>query len=771
MEGGGRAASLDAVISKLMPSWLRSHLAVSRRTLTLAVILVVTGMFSAQVALLDQFELRTYDLRFLSRGPLPTSSSIVITMVDEKSLDREGRWPWPRAKFADLIDRVSRDGAKVIAFDIGFLEPDENSQLQLLDALERTLTASRAASPELSAFLADARTRADNDRALAEAMRRSTASIVLGYFFHMRESRPDYEVTPEEIAEQLARINGSKYPLVTYRGGAGRRDAIPEAYAPEGNLPVLTAAASSSGYFSVKQDADGTVRWMPLVIAGGDEFFPPLSVVAAWHYLDRPQLMLRVGPYGVDGVQLGDRLVPTDESGRLLIDYLGPPKTFPYVSITDVLAGSVPAGTFKDKIVLVGAGATGIYDTRTTPFSPLHPGVEIHASVMDNLLSGRFIARPGWSEVYDVLAIVVLSTVAGLGLWRLSAFPSLLFVAVLFAAHVFVARELFVRFGVWLNIVYPLLALTATYVSITVYEFVSEQRERRRLRNAFGQYVAPVVVEALIKDPQRLQLGGEEKELTVLFSDLQGFTSYSERYTPQQMIELLSEYYARMTERVFASGGTLKEYVGDELMAIFGAPIEQADHAVRACAAALDMKAHRAAMTREWATIGRPPLIARTGVNSGRMLVGNLGSKYRFSYGVLGDNVNLGSRLEGMNKEYDTEILIGEGTAKLLGNAFVLREVDQVRVVGKQKPVRIYELIGHADAKLAPAELTALAEYRVALDAYRAQRWTDALGHFESVLAKRSNDGPSRAMIERCKSYLEAPPAGDWDGVFVATRK
>jgi adenylate cyclase len=754
-----------------MPTWLRPYLTINRRTLTFVVIVAVTALFSAQVTILDQFELRTYDQRFRSRGPLPTTSSVVLAMIDEKSLDHLGRWPWPRARFAELIDQVSRDGAKVVAFDIGFLEPDENSQLRLLDSLEARLGSLRETNPQLGSFLADTRLHADNDRLLAESMRRSSASIVLGYFFHMQESGPGHALTQEEIAEQFARIKGSEYPLVTYRGGTAGAAAIPEAYAPEGNLAVLAAAARSSGYFSVKQDSDGTVRWMPLVVAGGDEFFPALSVVAAWHYLDRPPLMVRVGPYGVEGLQLGETRVPTDESGRLLVNYLGPPGAFPQVSISDIVAGSVPPGTFRDKIVLVGAAATGIYDMRTTPFGPVHPGVEIHASVIDNLVSRHFIERPGWSETYDIFAIVVLSTVAGLGLWQLSALPSVIFCAGLFAAHVFVAREVFVRYGLWLNIVYPLLALTATYVTITVYEFVSEQRERRRLRNAFGQYVSPVVVEAIVKDPTKLQLGGEEKELTVLFSDLQGFTSYSERYTPQQMIELLSEYYARMTERVFERGGTLKEYVGDEMMAIFGAPIEQPDHAARACAAALEMQAARTAMTREWASIGRPPLLARTGVNSGRMLVGNLGSKYRFSYGVLGDNVNLGSRLEGLNKQYGTEILIGEGTAKLLGDAFLLREVDQVQVVGKQIPVRIYELVGHADANLHPVELAALADYRVALDAYRAQRWRDALTLFETVLAKRKSDGPSLVMAERCKGYLEAPPPKDWDGVYVATRK
>lgn len=755
-----------------MPAWLRPYLTINRRTLALAVILTVTALFSAQVTVLDQFELRTYDLRFRSRGPLPPTSAVVLAMIDEKSLDHQGRWPWPRARFAELIDRVSADGAKVVAFDVGFIEPDENSRLKLLDDLDARLGELRGTRPEVSAFLADARRDADNDRLLAEAIRRSSATVVLGYFFHMSNGRTGSDdIAQAEIAERYARIARSKYPLVTFRGGTAGSVAIPEAYAPETNIAVLTDAAASSGYFSVKQDSDGTVRWMPLVIAGGEEMFPPLSVLAAWHYLDEPPLMVRVGPYGVEGVQIGDAVVPTDESGRLLVNYLGPPGAFPQVSISDVLTGRVPEGTFRDKIVLVGATATGIYDMRTTPFGPVHPGVEIHASVIDNILSSRFIARPGWSETYDVFAIVALSAVAGIGLWWMSPLPSVIFCATLFATHVFVARELFVRYGLWLNMVYPLLALSATYVSITVYEYVSEQRERRRLRNAFGQYVAPVVVETIVKNPDRLQLGGEEKELTVLFSDLQGFTSYSERYTPQQMIELLSEYYARMTERIFERGGTLKEYVGDELMAIFGAPIDQPDHAARACAAALEMQEHRLAMTREWAALGRPPLNARTGVNTGRMLVGNLGSKYRFSYGVLGDNVNLGSRLEGLNKQYGTEILLGEGTAKLIDAAFLLREVDQVQVVGKQKPVRIYELIGHADAKLHPTELAALADYRGALEAYRAQRWRDALTLFEAVLAKRKGDGPSSVMVERCKSYLEAPPPEDWDGVYVATRK
>jgi adenylate cyclase len=337
--------------------------------------------------------------------------------------------------------------------------------------------------------------------------------------------------------------------------------------------------------------------------------------------------------------------------------------------------------------------------------------------------------------------------------------------------HIFIARWLFVHAGVWLNIVYPLLALSTNYTVLTVYDYVTEERERKKIKGAFMHYVAPVVIEEMLKDPARLKLGGDEKVLTVLFSDLQGFTSTSERYTPHEMIELLSEYYARMTEQIFAYGGMLKEYVGDEFMAIFGAPLEQPDHAERACAAALAMREHRITLREEWIKLGRPPLIARTGINSGLMLVGNLGSKYRFAYGVLGDHVNLGSRLEGLNKVYGTEILIGENTAQLVEKSFLLREIDLVRVVGREQAVRIYELLVAAGTSLPTAKEQALRAYAAGLQAYRQQRWDEALGFFKESLALWPVDGPSRIMAERCQIYQKEPPPEAWEGVFEALYK
>src|SRR5918996_2525068 len=297
--------------------------------LTLGTILVVVILFLSGTPILDLVELKTYNLRFLSRGPLQPSPAVVMALVDEKSLDTEGRWPWPRSKFAALVDVLSHDGARVIGFDIGFLEPDENSQ---------------------------------NDLALANAIKHSSAAVALGYFFYMNEATLGYQIEQQEIDQQLKRISASKYPFILYKEQG--MDGVPffRAYAPKSNLAMFTEAAASSGYFNLGIDQDGVIRRMPLMIQGGEGLFPSLAVLCAWHYLGKPQLMVKVGRYGVERVQMGDRFIPTDETGQLLINYVGPVKAFPHFSISDILSGKLAGGTFTDKIVLVGTTAVGTQD-------------------------------------------------------------------------------------------------------------------------------------------------------------------------------------------------------------------------------------------------------------------------------------------------------------------------------------------------------------------------------------------------------------------------
>jgi len=743
----------------------------SPASLTFASIILILVLFLTGIPILDMIELKTYDLRFLSRGALSPSTVVTLALIDEKSLEQEGRWPWPRSKLARVVEILSQDGAKVIAFDIAFVEPDENSELRFIFRLGEKIGELGISDDKLADFLHRSREAADNDRALANAIRDASAAVVLGYFFHMSETDLDRRLEKEEIDRQIELINVSKYPLVIYDDPAMKVSPFIQAYAPAANLAILTGSAASQGYFSVAADHDGVIRWMPLIIQCGENIFPHLVVSCSWLYLDRPQPLVKVARYGVRGIQIGDRFIPTDEHGQLLINYLGPPKTFPHFSITDILNGTIPKGTFKGKVVLVGATAMGTHDLRSTPFSPLYPGVEIHATVIDNILTQDFLTKPKWSIIYDLFAIIVLGLLTGIALRYTSALKGVLVAVGLFALHILIAQWLFVNSRVWLNIVYPLAGIIITYTSLTLYHYATEERERKKIKGAFSHYVSPLVIDEMLKDPGRLKLGGEERVITVLFSDMAGFSGYSERYSPSEMISILSEYFAQMTEQVFAFQGTLKEYVGDELMAIFGAPLDHPDHAERACAAALAMRERLGALRREWSEMGRPPVSARTGINSGRMLVGNIGSRYRFSYGALGDQVNLGSRLEGLNKMYGTEILVGENTAPMVERSFLLRELDMVRVVGRKRPVRVYELVGKADDSLPKERVKSLKLFAEGLVAYRKQIWQEALALFNESLAIWPADAPSRVMAERCRIYREVSPPPDWDGVFEHTSK
>jgi len=734
-------------------------------SLTAATIGVAVALFALSPALLEAIELNWLDLRFRARGPLAPGPVVVVAAIDEKSLAAEGRWPWPRSRIAALVDALSRDGAKVIGFDVLFSETEENARLALIGEFERAVAALKIDSAPLKNLLRESRTAADHDRMLASALERSAAPVVLGYFLHMSEESVGFRLDAREIERRLEVIGGSKYPLV-YRDPQARSEPFIKAYSPQINLGNITAAAASSGYFSVVSDPDGVVRWLPLTVQAGDDIFPPLAVLCVWHYLGKPQLAVRSGPYGVDGVQIGERFVPTDEAGRLFINYRGPSQSFPTYSISDILAGKLPKGTFKDRIVLVGATAIGIGDIRTTPFGPVFPGPEVHANVVDNILVGDFIERPRWATVFDLSAIVALGLLVGSILPRASALTGLLFSGALFAAYVLAAYWLFAQARIGVNLVYPLFTVAATYTMLTLYRYLTEERERRRIKGAFQHYVAPDVIELMLENPAALQLGGEERVLTALLSDLEGFTSYSEHHTPNEVISVLSDYYADMTDEVFAVQGTLVEYVGDELFALYGAPVAQADHAKRACASALAMQAHRIALGEEWAKVGRPRIRARTGINSGNMLVGNVGSKYRFHYGAMGDAVNLASRLEGLNKIYDTEIIISGNTAALVEGAFLLRELDLVRVKGRGEALRIYELIGAADMPLSAEQRELLGLYEAGLGPYREQRWDEALELFTKCLLLSPADGPSRLMSRRCRNYRENPPPQDWGGMF-----
>ncbi len=751
-----------------MKKFLSLFFSLNKFSLTFYAIIFVVLLFMAKFPFLESIELKTYDLRLLSRGKLIPSPHVVIAAIDERSLNVEGRWPWPRSKLARLVDILSRDGARVIAFDVGFFEPDQASGLKVLEALGQRLRLLGIDEHLLESLMEEERIKLDHDLALASSFKNSNATIVLGYFFHMSPQSGGASISPHEIKKRLALISPSQYPLVAFK--EGQEDYFfPRARVPQVNIEPLCLAARFSGYFNMFPDSDGSVRRMPMVIACGSALFPPLALEAARHFLSHTQPIIEVDSRGIKDIRMGEKFIPTDPQGHLLINYCGPPKTFPHYSVAEILRNNFAPGAFKDKVILVGATAVGIYDMRNTPVSPVFPGVEIHATVIDNILEGRFLKKPGWARIYDLLAIILLASGAGFMLACTGPLKGGISAAGLAFFHLGLSYFVFVSHGIWLNVLYPLLALSMVYTLVTAHKYFSEQRERSRIKGAFSQYVPSQVVSQMLKHPDKLKLGGEKRDLTVLFSDIRGFTSLSEATSPEIMVSLLNEYLTVMTGIVFKHQGTLDKYMGDAIMAFYGAPISQEDHPERACQTALEMLDALAQLNEKWVMQGKPALDVGIGINTGYMMVGNMGSRQRFDYTVVGDAVNLGARLEGANKSYGTNILIGEATYIRIKDRFTCLEVDLVRVKGKNLPIRIYELLAHGPVD--PALGQSIKMFHEALELYRSRRWDEAGRMFANILQNTPRLRVAEVYVKRCKYLRQKPPGQHWDGVFIMDAK
>lgn len=742
---------------KISPAWI-------------ILIVVCTGIaaYLVRVPFLDLMELKTIDLRLLARGEILPGPEVVMAVIDEKSLDYEGKWIWPRKKIADLINRLSEAGARVIALDICFVEPDDGREIMVISDIGRRLDDMGILAPDVRRYLDFLARENDNDRLLAEAVARSEATVVLGYFFKQRGVEADHK-EKEQILQQTSLIDNSLIRQVQWASERSFDVIFPESYIPEVNIPVLSDAASHSGFFNMEPDPDGVLRWINGMHKFDGNLYANLSLQALSAYWRQP-VTVRVADHGVTNLMIGDCRIPTDELGRIMVNYRGGPRTFPHISATDILRGNVNEGALKDRIVLVGATAVGIYDLRVTPFATVFPGVEVHANLIDMILSGDFLFYPAWAAYIDVLAILILGGLLGFLLTRVSVLAGVACGFLMTSGYVFATYYFFTRNGVVFNIVYPITALLLVYVIVSAYRYLVEESEKRFIRNAFSTYVSPAVVDQLIRSPGNLVLGGERREITAFFSDVAGFTSISEKLSPEALVELLNEFLTEMTDIIQARNGTVDKFEGDAIIAMFGAPVPQADHALAACAACIDMQKRLVSLREKWEEEKQLTIRMRVGLCSGPAVVGNMGSRKRFDYTMMGDTVNTAARLEGVNKQYGTYVMISHSTYELVKGKMVARELDAVNVVGKAVPVKIYELIGEIGRVDAPT-LQALQSYASGLNAYRQRQWDAAERFFHQVMGIMPNDAPSRIMIDRCAAYRENAPPDDWDGAFVLTSK
>lgn len=653
-----------------------------------AVVVLVLALFFWAPAFLSTIETKLYDLHFSLRGARSPGDQVVIVAADEKSLATIGRWPWPRSVLADLVTALTAAGAKVVAFDILLSEPQVEGELRAATRLTERLDAmglSGGAGQSLRRELDDLVRRADHDAHLEDALKRS-GRVVLPTVFEITPVPPP--LPPEPFGPPL------KSALTSF-GHWAERGQYPPLSATDAGLPIqrIGAVSPALGHVNMVADSDGTTRWEALVLEYKGYYYPSLAVQAVRlaKGLDASAVKLDFGR----ALDLGGVSAPVDPRNRMLIDYAGPAGTFPYLSAADVLSGKIPPGSVKDKIVFVGASAAAIYDLRVTPYSAVFPGVEKHASVAANLLANRFLKRPDWVELIEVAGILFWPFVLAWLLPRLRPMPSAVVTLGLWGAFFGVVHWAFVG-GLWLPLVYPSLAMALAFFGITVYRLFTEERQRLWIKGAFQRFVSPEVVEQLVGNPAALQFGGEVRNLTVLFTDIRDFTTYTERHSPHDVVHILREYLTTMADQVIKNQGTLDKFIGDAVMAIFGAPIPYPDHAEKACRAALAMIDELEKLQAKWAAEDREPFRMGIGINTGEMVVGNLGSEQLFDYTVVGDGVNLGARLESLNKEYATKrhIIISEGTYEAAKDAIEVRRLGEVVVKGKSRPVVIYELLG-----------------------------------------------------------------------------
>jgi len=466
--------------------------------------------------------------------------------------------------------------------------------------------------------------------------------------------------------------------------------AIPQAKMVLPTLPRFSNYAKTLAHVNMNPDVDGTLRWEMLVVDFQGDYYAPIGLQAARLYRDVPMEKMALDFAG--SVQVGDLTIPTDEFGRMLINYRGPNKTFPMYSISDLLDRTLPAGTFKDKIILIGATAIGIYDLRVTPYSTNMAGIEKHASVVDNILKGDFLHR---APDVDIPLILVFTLLLGILIPRLGAGAGAAVFIALFAGYSGFVYYLFVAKGIWFSWIYPASALFFGYTSQTAYRFFTEERRAKDIRKMFSSYVSKRIVDELIRDPSKAKLGGDRKEISVLFSDIRGFTSFSEKHRPEEVVTQLNEYLGSMTGVVFDHDGTLDKFVGDAVMAFWGAPLDQADHAERACRCALGMIGKLQELQKKWESEGRYVIDIGIGINTGDMIVGNMGAEgKKMDFTVIGDNVNLGARLESLTRKYNNHIIISEYTYEKVKNIVKVNELGSVTVKGKEQPVVIYDLVG-----------------------------------------------------------------------------
>jgi adenylate cyclase len=724
------------------------------RLICLALLLGLAVLRVADPAPVQELRVRVFDTFQRFEPRVKTARPVTIIDIDEKSLAKFGQWPWPRTRIADMIINLSRLGAAAIAVDVLFPEPDRLNPDAVADSMRYLDEATRIRL----------RTLPSNDQILGDAIKRSR--VVLGET-GLGEVNPQLDKTFPVTG--IAMLGEDPQPFLFDFPGLLR------------NVKPLEEAAAGRGLLTIRTERDGIVRRVPMMLLAQGAMMPSLSFEILRVVTGTPTIIVKSDQTGIKSVGVRGFEVPTDRNGQLWVHFARQDPSI-YVSAADVLDGSIPVDKVDHKLVLIGTSAVGLNDIKTTPVSSAMPGVEIHAQVLEAALTKSLLSRPTSIIVVELLAAIVLGILVIIlapmfGPVALVAIGALFATLVIGTSWYFYSQQ-----RLLIDLTYPLLSTTAVYLTLILSSFVREQRQRKQVRGAFAQYMSPVLVEQLAQSPEKLVLGGEEREMTIMFSDVRGFTSISESYKhdPQGLTALMNRFLTPLTNAILARKGYIDKYMGDAIMAFWNAPLDDKVHELNACEAAVDMleRVDELNQAREQEALeeGRPfiPLNVGVGLNTGTCVVGNMGSDLKFNYSVLGDSVNLASRLEGQSKEYGFPIIVGSKTALAVKEKFAILELDFIMVKGKKEPEVIYAIAGREDTAQS-GRFQRLRNLTIEMLAcYRGRDWDGALEAIER--GRRTDEAHSLELLynlyeARIRDYQNNPPPEDWNGAFALLTK
>ncbi len=744
-------------------AWLERNWT-QRRTRTAVIISLLIALLVFWLQHWGWFELtesKTLDWRYREfRAQTHLREDIVILDIDEESIKAMeqiwGRFPWPRRVHAEMLAYLGMAQAKAVAFDVLLTEPTQN--------------------PEVVCPVDGTRFRQYDEMSHPD-YQLANATAMSGLTHHAMQFIPPNVITGTDTAvESLARF---AIDLPPPEAGI----SFTEEYAVTAPLAILAENAAGVGAINVIPDTDGPVRRSFTFIRFKNKLYPSLSISVVLALASTPEhrATVRFTPemihienphFTVNGqTRPVHYRIPVDGGGRMQVHYYGGDHTYRYTPYYEIFLVNDPTTdleAFRDRIVLIGSTASGLMDLRTSPFSSVYPGVEVHANLINNILAQDYLTwEPPW------LLLVVLLALAGImGLWVAPhrALEGALLTLLLAALYLVLVVTGFEHLNIALSLVAPLTFLGVDYIVLTGAGYMVEERKRRQVTGAFSQYVNPEVVKEILKDPEKLKLGGDKREISIFFSDLAGFTTIAEKLDSAVLVPLLNEYLTAMSDIILRYDGTVDKFIGDAVMAFWNAPLSQPDHAKRACWAAIEQLAKLDELRVKWLAEGYPEMNARAGINTGVVVVGNMGSRTLKNYTVIGDTINLGARLEPANKPYGTRLMISEFTYAQAKEFVEVRRLDAIQVKGKTRGIEVFELIAKK-GELTPAQRELLAAYGEGMECYLNRRWEQGIAAFTAALKLAPEDGPSRLYVERCQVYRQEAPPDDWNGIFVMKTK